>query len=74
MFTCMMFLGDGTFYKTESTDSKEEAMKKMENLLKGKTDKERIWGHQCILTYRPADGTVYLNYHHIPRGVVFKNE
>jgi hypothetical protein len=58
MYICMMFPMLG-FLKTEGK-TPEDALARMQDEMK------------VPLTYRPADGTVYIHMDHIPRGVVFQ--
>lgn len=63
MYRAMVFLGSRWFQGEGKTP--EEPLAQIEKRMK-------VASLSGPLTYRPADGTIYWNWHHIPCGVVFK--
>lgn len=60
LFKAMVFLPDG--WGVATGDTREDALANVAKTLPSIP----------TLTYRPMDGTIYQNYHHIPCGVVFE--
>lgn len=64
MYKAYLFLQHS--WAASSGDSPEDCLEKLQK----NADQGMVSGK--ALTYKPVDGTIYLNHHHVPCGVVHK--
>lgn len=64
MYKACLFFRDS--FAMSSGNSLEDCLEKLSK----NADQGMVSGK--ALTYKPADGTIYLNHHHVPCGIVYR--